>query len=84
METPRRALVGQFVDYVKELRFPWLLAIMVALFLINLVVPDPIPFIDEILLGLGAALLASLRKRRHGPQVIDAPVEKTVRSDGNP
>jgi uncharacterized protein DUF6116 len=71
MDSPRRALIDQFLGYVKELRFPWLLAIMVGLFVVNLLVIDPIPFIDEILLGIAAALLASLRKSRHQDRVIE-------------
>jgi hypothetical protein len=37
---------------------------MLTLFGADLVVPDAIPFVDEILLGLGTVLLGSLRKRR--------------------
>lgn len=33
------------------------------LFLATLVFPDPIPFADELLLGLATALLASWRRR---------------------
>ena len=72
MDSPRRALVSQLVDYVKELRFPWLLAITVGVFLVNVLVPDPIPFADEIVLGLAAAVLASLKRRRGKEPVIDA------------
>jgi len=43
------------------------------LFLINFFVPDPIPFIDEILLALGTVLLGSLRARKRG-SVIDGEV----------
>lgn len=46
-----------------RLRFPRLLALVVLLFLVDLVLPDFIPFIDEILLGLFAAILACLRER---------------------
>jgi hypothetical protein len=37
---------------------------MLTLFGADLVLPDAIPFVDEILLGLGTVLLGSLRKRR--------------------
>jgi hypothetical protein len=47
-----------------RLRFPTLFVITAVLFVINVLVPDPIPFIDELLLGLGTLLLGSLRKRR--------------------
>jgi len=46
------------------LRFPTLFAIAAGLFLVNLVVPDLIPFVDEILLALLALLIGSFKKRR--------------------
>jgi hypothetical protein len=33
-------------------------------FVVDLVIPDFIPFVDEILLGLGTLLLSRLRTRR--------------------
>jgi len=47
-----------------RLRYPKLLALTATLFLVDLVVPDVIPFVDEILLGLGTLLLTQLRQRR--------------------
>ena len=58
--------IQRLLDYAARLRFPKLLALTGILFLADLVVPDAIPFIDEILLGLGATLLAMLKKRRNG------------------
>jgi hypothetical protein len=40
-----------------------LFVIAAGLFVVDLAVPDLIPFTDEVLLGLGTALLASWRKR---------------------
>jgi hypothetical protein len=59
----RAPLLAPFIRWATRLRFPWLLGLTVVLLLINLVVPDPIPFVDEILLALVAAVLGSLRKR---------------------
>ena len=50
--------------YASRLRFPTLFLIALALFVIDLVVPDPVPFLDEIMLGLLTLLFASWRKRR--------------------
>ncbi len=72
MDSPRRALTDQFLGYVKELRFPWLLAITAGVFLIDLIVPDFIPFADEIVLGLAAAVLATLKKGRRPTDVLEA------------
>ncbi len=71
MFSPSRAIRDRFLNFAGELRFPKLLALTVAIFLADLVVPDLIPFVDEILLGLFAALLAMIRKKRRG--TIDVP-----------
>jgi hypothetical protein len=52
--------------FAAKLRFPTLFAITACLFVVDLVIPDVIPFADELLLGLGTLLLGSLRKRREG------------------
>jgi Family of unknown function (DUF6116) len=44
------------------MRFPTLFLIVGGLFLVNLVVPDLIPFYDEILMAMLAVLIASIRK----------------------
>lgn len=49
---------------VGHLRFPWLFLLTVAVFLVDLLIPDAIPLVDEILLGLLSLLLGSLRKGR--------------------
>lgn len=53
--------------FAAGLRFPTLFKLVAALFVIDLVVPDAIPFMDEILLALGTLLLGSLRRRREAP-----------------
>jgi hypothetical protein len=52
------------VSWASRLQFPKLLFLTGGLFLADLVVPDIIPFVDEILLGLTTLVLASIRKRR--------------------
>ena len=62
-----RARAGMIRDrvipFASRLRFPKLLALTIALFVADLIVPDMIPFADEILLGLVATLLAVLKKK---------------------
>ena len=55
---------GMVTGYATRLRFPRLLALTATLFVADLMVPDFIPFIDEILLGLGTLVLTQLRTRR--------------------
>ena len=45
--------------FASRLRFPQLFALTATLFAIDLLIPDLIPFVDEILLGLGTLLLAN-------------------------
>ena len=61
----------RLMRYASTLRFPRLLAITAVLFVIDLLFPDMVPFVDEILLGLISLLFASLRKRGdvHAPKV---------------
>jgi len=50
-----------------RLKYPTLLKLTATLFVITLIVPDPIPFIDEILLGLATLVLSRWRTRRDEP-----------------
>jgi hypothetical protein len=59
-----------------RLKFPQLFAVLVGLFLFDLILPDFIPFIDEILLGLAAALFAMWREKV--PETPPAPAVKNV------
>ena len=53
----------------RRLRFPTLFALAALLFLVDLLVPDFLPFIDEIILGLVTVMLGMMREKR----VPDAP-----------
>jgi hypothetical protein len=50
--------------YAARLRYPRLVAVTFGLFLLDLLVPDPVPFADEILLGLMALVLAGLKEKK--------------------
>lgn len=64
--TPQGLLLNRLMRFAAGLRFPKLLAFTAALFLLDLIIPDMIPFADEILLGLLSLLLASLKARGAG------------------
>jgi hypothetical protein len=59
-----RTLLG---SYGAKLRFPQLFAIAATLFFVDLLIPDLIPFIDEILLGLLTLLLGSMQTKAEVP-----------------
>jgi len=50
--------------YTQSLRFPVLVLITAIAFVVDVLVPDVIPFIDEILLGLVLALLSRFKRKR--------------------
>ena len=60
--------------FASDLRFPQLFFLLLILFLVDLVIPDPIPFIDEIILGVLAVLFGMWKDRTKSieePQVKD-------------
>ena len=59
----RGGFAAVIIRWASGLRFPWLFALTVALFTLNVFIPDVLPLADEILLGLGALLLARLKKK---------------------
>jgi hypothetical protein len=65
--------------FAAGLRFPTLFKLVATLFVVDLVLPDLIPFMDEILLALGTLLLAGLRKRREPPLEPGAGVVEPAR-----
>lgn len=67
-----RSLVTRFAA---GLRYPTLFKLVGVLFLVDFFVPDLVPFIDEILLGLGTLLLGSLRTRGRPANVIEGTAE---------
>jgi len=59
---------SRLIGYLNSLRFPWLLLVTVVLFLANVLVPDVLPFVDEILLALVGVVLSRLKRRRNTGQ----------------
>lgn len=57
-------LVTPILGFLGRLSFPRLFMLAAAMWALDMVVPDFIPFIDELLLGMGTLLLASFRKRK--------------------
>ena len=67
----RRSLIQEFAS---RLKYPQLFFIMAALFGLDLLIPDFIPFLDEILLGLGTVMLGMWKQDRFEGK----PPEKNV------
>ncbi|MCE3002074.1 MAG: hypothetical protein LW860_05135 [Xanthomonadaceae bacterium] len=52
---------------LRNLRFPTLALLTAGLFVLTLVIPDPLPFADELLLGLLALMFANWKRERGPP-----------------
>ena len=61
------------LGWARRLRYPTLGKITAALFVVTLFLPDPVPFVDEILFGLGTLLLANWKRRKDPPSSLEAP-----------
>ncbi|KPN07788.1 DUF6116 family protein [Xanthomonas arboricola] len=70
----RNPVTSRALEWASTLRYPTLFKLAAALFLFDLVMPDPIPFLDELLFGLTTLLLANWKTRK-------APLPAPVRRD---
>lgn len=66
----RRFLLLPLMSRVRRLRHPTLFKLAIIAFAISVLLPDPVPFVDEIVLGLVTAWLASRKAAR---DTIDMP-----------
>jgi len=58
------ALIELFLAYANQLKYKKLFLLILSLFVIDLLVPDMIPMIDEIILGLLTIILANWKKEK--------------------
>lgn len=64
-------LTGPVLAFASRLRFPRLFLVTAVLFVLDVLIPDLIPFADELLLGLGTLLLSSWKRDRGQKPPID-------------
>lgn len=74
------AFVGWFLNYARKLKHPQLFKWISVLFLVDLFIPDLVPFVDELLLGLATLFLASWKKSRRDSST--GHKEKAVKGEG--
>jgi hypothetical protein len=67
-------LIAPLLRFASRLRFPWLVAITATLFVLDVAIPDLVPFADEALLGLLTIALASFKRRQRGEPRAVPPV----------
>jgi len=66
------SIMGMLLAYANRLKFRNLFLLISALFIIDLLVPDMVPLIDEIILGLLAIILSNWKKEK----TQEKPIEK--------
>jgi hypothetical protein len=74
--------IGGLIGYLtSRLRYPQLFLLTAALFGLDLIIPDLVPFVDEILLGLMTVLLGSLQTRSEPLGTKRPPMKNVTPSD---
>jgi len=69
IRSPVQEIVGSLVG---RLRYPWVFVLLAVVFIADTIIPDPIPFVDEIMLALLTFLVGTWRTRRQSPpEVVD-------------
>jgi hypothetical protein len=83
MPTPTRSPVQEIVgSLVGRLKYPWVFVLLAAVFVADTIIPDPIPFVDEIMLALLTFLVGTWRTRRKGPpEVVEVSAPGKPRSE---
>lgn len=81
-ELPGPSIASAIRAFAARLKFPQLFALVASLFVVDLIVPDFIPLIDEILLGLLTLMLGMWQATR-GPEP-QPPPERPPEKDITP
>ncbi len=84
MADPPQTMLDRLQQFAGELKTSTLAMIAASLFLLDLVIPDPLPFVDEVVLALVTILLARWRGRRQGPPPEPKPPAKDVTPPADP
>jgi hypothetical protein len=67
---------GILTRFLGRLRFPQLFAVLAGLLVLDLLLPDPIPLLDEMILAIFTLLVGLWRERDSDP--FSKPPEKNV------
>ena len=57
-------VIAPVLGFLSRLKYPQLFKLTAVLFAVDLLVPDMVPFADELLLGLATLLLGNWKQRR--------------------
>ncbi|QID17957.1 hypothetical protein G3580_10080 [Nitrogeniibacter mangrovi] len=59
----RSVLISGLLGWARRRRYPTLLLLTACLFVVDVLLPDPIPLFDELLLGLATLVLSGWTRR---------------------
>ena len=62
-------MLAPVIAFLSKLRYPQLFKLTALLFALDLIVPDMIPFADELLLAMGTLVLGNWKRRREGTTI---------------
>ena len=71
-KTSRGLIPSLIATFATKLRFPQLFLFTAVLFFLDLLIPDLIPFFDEVLLGLVTLLLGMWKKNSGAVEQVDS------------
>lgn len=60
-----------FFRWAQTLKFRQLFFLTLMLLVVDFIIPDPLPFLDEIVLGLATMLLGSIKKKPQNERLKD-------------
>lgn len=60
----RNPFITRALEWAGKLRYPTLFKLAAVLFAVDLMLPDPLPLLDEVLFGLTTLLLANWKTRK--------------------
>lgn len=63
-------------QFLSRLRFPQLFLLLVALFTVDMIAPDPIFLVDEAILGILAVMFGIWRNRNREPEMKNITPER--------
>jgi hypothetical protein len=66
-------MLAPVLAFLGRLKYPQLFKLTAALFVLDLLIPDLVPFADELLLAMGTLVLGNWKRRREGVTVDPAP-----------
>lgn len=72
-------MTGPVVGFASRLRFPTLFKVTLALMVLSWLLPDPVPFMDEVITALATLVLANWKRRE--PAASPAPPREPIEGE---